>query len=149
MVELGIGATTLANNLFAKFFPATAGAPGAAKQPDGSTSFDLRSMVDWRHAAKQGEAARSSRAVTEHASVSTDPGMAAALPLTSLPPALLAKLFEVKAQLSTEEQSTLMQMLSALPPGEVTLISAQLEPMTTDAIVAMIRRELAVPGKEA
>jgi hypothetical protein len=63
--------------------------------------------------------------------------------LASLPPDLVRKVFAVREQLSTEEQSRLMQLLSAIPPEELPAIAAQLEPMSTDEVLAMLRTQLA------
>ncbi len=67
--------------------------------------------------------------------------------LAALPPALVRKLLEVRAQLSTAEQEQLMQLLSAMPPDELPAIAASLESMSTDEVVATVRKQLAAPGK--
>ncbi len=136
LMELGLGVVTMVNNLFAKF-----SAPGAAKA-DAPTKFDLRSVLDWRHAAKQGEVGRSSRGAENVTSLKT-----AAEVMAALPPDLVRKLFEVRAHLSADEQSRLMQLLSAIPPDELPAIASQLEPMSTDDVIAMVRKQLPTPTK--
>jgi hypothetical protein len=143
LMELGLGVVTMVNNLFAKFSaPAVAKTDGPAK-PDAPTKFDLRSVLDWRHAAKLGEAARSTPALAEGAPSIQSPAAA----LAALPPNLVRKLFDVRAQLSADEHSQLMKLLSAIPPDELPAIAAELEPMSTDEVLAMVRKQLAAPVK--
>ncbi len=136
LMELGLGVVTMVNNLFAKF-----SAPAAAPKSDEPTKFDLRSVLDWRHAAKQGEVARSSLGAGEYVTSLKSPAEV----MAALPPDLVRKLFEVRAQLSADEQSRLMQLLSAIPPDELPAIAAQVEPMSTDEVIAMVRKQIATP----
>lgn len=124
-MELGLAVVTLINNFMSRFPSVSAPKPGGAK-------LDVKSLFDWRHAAKQGDAARSSLAPGDSAPSFNTPGEM----LAALPPDLVRKLFEVRAQLSAEEQSQLMHLLSAIPPGELPAIAAQLEPMSTDEVLA-------------
>jgi hypothetical protein len=41
----------------------------------------------------------------------------------------------------------MMQLLSAIPPDDLPAIAAQLEPMSTDEVIAMVRRQLAASVK--
>lgn len=43
--------------------------------------------------------------------------------MASLPPALVSKVFAVRAQLTGEEQSRLIQLLSVMPPEELVAIA--------------------------
>src|SRR5262249_41379049 len=117
--------------------------PSGSAPKQGGAKLDLRSLFDWRHAAKQGEAARPSLAPAETAPRFKTPAEA----LAALPPELVHKLFEVRAQLTADEQSQLMHLLAAIPPDELPAIAAQLEPMSTDEVIAMVRKQLATPVK--
>jgi hypothetical protein len=135
-MELGLAVVTLINNFMTR--PTAVAAP---KQE--GAKFDARSLFDWQHAARRGEAARAADDATETAPRfnSTAEVMAA------LPPDLVRKVFEVRGQLTPDEQSQLMQLLSAIPPDEMPAIAAQLEPMSTEEVVAMLRTQLATPVK--
>jgi hypothetical protein len=138
-MELGLAVVTLINNFMSQF----KGSGAAPKQ--GAAKLDVRSLFDWQHAAQQGEAARSSVATVENAPRprTTAEGMA------SLPPALVSKVFAVRAQLSAEEQSRLMQLLSVMPPDELVAIAASFESMSTEEVLATVRSQIAVPVKGA
>ena len=131
-MELGLAVVTLINNFMGRF-----PAGGAPKQ--GGAKFDLKSVFNWRHAAEQGAAARSSLAPGDSVGSFKTPGEM----LAALPPDLMRKLLEVRAQLTAEEQAQLMQLLSAIPPDELPAIAAQLEPMSTDDVLAVLRTQLA------
>jgi hypothetical protein len=131
-MELGLAVVTLINNFMGRF-------PAGGPPKQGGAKFDLKSVFNWRHAAEQGAAARSSLAPGDGAPSFKTPGEM----LAALPPDLMRKLLEVRAQLTAEEQSQLMQLLSAIPPEELPAISAQLEPMSTDDVLAMLRTQLA------
>jgi len=131
-MELGLAVVTLINNFMSRF-----PSGGAAKQ--GGPKLDLKSLFNWQHAAGQGAAARSSLAAGDCAPSVQTPGEM----LASLPPDLTRKLFEVHGQLSADEQSKLMQLLAAIPPDELPAIAAQLAPMSTDDVLAMLRNQLA------
>lgn len=135
-MELGLAVVTLINNFMSR--PAAVAAP----KQDGA-KFDARSLFDWQHAARRGDEARAQHGATETAPRfnSTAEVMAA------LPPDLVRKVFEVRGQLTPDEQSQLMQLLSAIPPDELPAIAAQLEPMSTEEVVAMLRTQLATPAK--
>jgi hypothetical protein len=135
-MERGLAVVTLINNFMTR--PAAVAAP----KQDGA-KFDARSVFDWQHAARRGEAARAAHGATETAPhfKSTAEVMAA------LPPDLVRKVFEVRGQLTSDEQSQLLQLLSAIPPDELPAIAAQLEPMSTEEVVAMLRTQLATPVK--
>jgi hypothetical protein len=137
-MELGLAVVTLINNFMSRFPAGTAPKQGGAK-------FDLKSLFDWRHAAKQGDAVRSSLAPGDSAPTFKTPGEV----LAALPPDLVRKLFEVRAQLSAEEQSQLMQLLSAIPPDELAGIAASLGSMSTDEVLATVRTQLNAMGKGA
>ncbi len=130
-MELGLGIVTLINNFMSRFPSGGAPKPGGAK-------LDLKSLFNWQHAAKQGDAARSSLALGDSPPSSKTPREM----LAALPPDLVRKLFAVREQLSAEEQSQLMQLLSAIPPDELPAIAAQLEPMSTVEVLAMLRTQL-------
>lgn len=138
-MELGLAVVTLINNFMSQF----KGAAGAPKQ--GAAKLDARSLFDWRHAAQQGEAARSSVAIVEDA---PRPRTTAEV-MASLPPALVSKVFAVRAQLSAEEQSQLMQLLSVMPPEELVAIAASFESMSTEEVLATVRSQIAVLVKGA
>jgi hypothetical protein len=131
-MELGLAVVTLINNFMGRFPSGGAPKPGGAK-------FDLKSVLNWRHAAEQGAAARSSLASVDSAPSVKTPGEM----LASLPPELTRKLFEVHGQLSADEQSKLMRLLSVIPPEELPAIAAELAPMSTDDVLAMLRNQLA------
>jgi hypothetical protein len=131
-MELGLAVVTLINNFMGRFPSGGAPKPGGAK-------FDLKSVLNWRHAAEQGAAARSSLASGDCAPSVKTPGEM----LASLPPELTRKLFEVHGQLSADEQSRLMRLLSVIPPEELPAIAAELAPMSTDDVLAMLRNQLA------
>lgn len=135
-MELGLAVVTLINNFMTR--PAAVAAP---KQ--GGAKFDARSLFDWQHAARQGEAARASHGSAETARHFKSPAEV----MAALPPDLVRKLFDVRAQLTADEQSQLMQLLSAIPPDELPSIATQLEPMSTEEVVAMVRTQLATPAK--
>jgi hypothetical protein len=137
-MELGLAVVTLINNFMSRF-------PAGAAPKQGGAKFDLKSLFDWRHAAKQGDAARSSLAPADSAPTLKTPGEV----LAALPPDLVRKLFEVRAQLSAEEQSKLMQLLSAIPPDELSTIAASLGSMSTDEVLATVRTQLTAMGKGA
>ena len=131
-MELGLAVVTLINNFMGRF-------PSAGAQKQGGAKFDLKSVLNWRHAAEQGAAARSSLASGDGAPSVKTPGEM----LASLPPELTRKLFEVHGQLSADEQSKLMRLLSVIPPEELPAIAAELAPMSTDDVLAMLRNQLA------
>jgi hypothetical protein len=132
-MELGLAVVTLINN-----FMSSRATTGSAPKQSG-TKFDVKSLFDWRHASKQGEEARASLGPAESAPRFKTPAEA----MAALPPDLVRKLFEVRAQLSADEKSQLMQVLSSIPPDELPAIAAQLEPMSTDEVLAMVRQQLA------
>ena len=132
-MELGITLANLANN-----FMARPSATLSGSKPEGS-GFDVRSLFDWRRAAKQGEAAKASLGGAPDRPSFASPGEA----LAALPPELLRKLFEVRAQLSTDEQSRLMQLVSAFPPDELPAIATQMESLSADELLATIRKHIA------
>lgn len=131
-MELGLAVVTLINSFMGRF-------PAGGPPKQGGSKFDVKSLFDWRHAAKQGDAARSSLAPGDGAPSFKTPGEM----LAALPPDLMRKLLDVRAQLTAEEQSQLMHLLSAIPPDELPAIAAQLEPMSTDDVLAMLRTQLA------
>jgi hypothetical protein len=131
-MELGLAVVTLINNFMGRF-------PSGGAPKQGGAKFDLKSVLNWRHAAEQGAAARSSLASGDCAPSVRTPGEM----LASLPPELTRKLFEVHGQLSADEQSKLMRLLSVIPPDELPAIAAQLAPMSTDDVLAMLRNQLA------
>jgi hypothetical protein len=137
-MELGLAVVTLINNFMGRF-------PSGSAPKQGGAKLDLKSLFDWRHAAKQGDAARSSLAPAESTPTFKTPGEV----LAALPPDLVRKLFEVRAQLSAEEQSKLMQLLSAIPPDELSTIAATLGSMSTDEVLATVRTQLTAMGKGA
>ncbi len=148
LMEFGLGVVTLVNNLFAKLSPQGPKAGASTKadtQPksEASTKFDLKSVIDWRHAAKQGEAARLSSGESSPSPKTPTELMAA------LPPNLVRKLLEVRTQLSADEQSRLMQLISAMPQDELPAIAAALESMSIDELLATVRTHLATPVKGA
>jgi len=118
-------------------------APSPAAPKQGGAKFDARSLFDWQHAARQGEAARASHGATETAPHFKSPSAV----MAALPPDLVRRLFDVHAQLTADEQQQLMQLLSSIPPDELPAIAAQLEPMSTDEVVATLRTQLAPPVK--
>ena len=63
--------------------------------------------------------------------------------MAALPPDLVRKLFEVRGQLTADEQSQLMQLLAAIPSAELPAVAAQLGPMSADDVLAMVRKHLA------
>lgn len=130
-MELGLAIVTLINNFMGRF-------PSGGVPKQGGAKFDLKSVFNWRHAAEQGAAARSSLAPGDGVASFKRPGEM----LAALPPDLMRKLLEVRAQLTAEEQSQLMQLLSAIPPDELPAIAAQLEPMSTEDVLAMLRAQL-------
>jgi hypothetical protein len=67
--------------------------------------------------------------------------------MASLPPALVSKVFAVRAQLSAEEQSRLMQLLSVMPPEELVAIAGSFESMSTEDVLTTVRNQIAVPVK--
>lgn len=138
-MELGLAVVTLINNFMSQF----KGSGSAQKQ--GAGKLDVRSLFDWQHAAQQGEAARSSDAAVENA---PRPRTTAEV-MASLPPALVSKVFAVRAQLSADEQSRLMQLLSVMPPEELVAIAASFESMSTEEVLATVRSQIAVPVKGA
>lgn len=140
LMELGLGVVTLVNNLFAKFSPA---GKSESTKAESTSKLDPRSVFDWRHAAQLGEAARSSTAPAAPRNKSPAEALAA------LPPDVVRKVFDVKALLSTDEQSRLMQMISAMPPDEWPAIAASMESMTTEEVVETVRRFLVTPGNES
>jgi hypothetical protein len=131
-MELGIAVVTLINNFMSRF-------PSGAAAKQGGAKFDMRALFDWRRAAKLGEAARSPSEPAETAPSIKTPAEA----MAALPPELLRKLLEVRAQLTADEQVTLMQLLSVIPPDELPAIAAQLESMPMDEVLAMVRKQLA------
>jgi hypothetical protein len=131
-MELGLAVVTLINNFMGRF-------PAGGPPKPGGAKFDLKSVLNWRHAAEQGAAARSSLAPGDGAPSFKTPGEM----LAALPPDLMRKLLDVRAQLTAEEQSQLIPLLSAIPPDELPAIAAQLEPMSTDDVLAMLRTQLA------
>lgn len=131
-MELGLAVVTLINS----FMSQRSSLASASKQV--APKFDVRSVLDWRHAAKQGEAGRSMLGATDTPSFKTP-----AEAMAALPPDVVRKLLEVRAQLTADEQSQLMQLLSAIPPDELPAIAAELEPMSTDKVLAMLRTQLA------
>lgn len=135
-MELGLAVVTLINNFMSRF-------PSGSAPKQGGTKFDVRSLFDWRHASKQGEEARASLGPAETEPRFKSPAEA----MAALPPDLVRKLFEVRAQLSADEQSQLMQLLSAIPPDELPAIAAQLESMSTDEVLVMVRKQLGAPVK--
>lgn len=138
-MELGLAVVTLINNFMSQF----KGSGSAPKQ--GAAKLDVRSLFDWRHAAEQGEAARSSDEAVENA---PRPRTTAEV-MASLPPALVSKVFAVRAQLTADEQSRLMQLLSVMPPEELVAIAASFESMSTEEVLATVRSQIAVPVKGA
>lgn len=130
-MELGLAVVTLINNFMGRFPPGGAPKPGGAK-------FDLKSVLNWRRAGEQGAAARSSLASGDCAPSVKTPGEMFA----SLPSELTRKLFEVHGQLSADEQSKLMRLLSVIPPEELPAIAAELAPMSTEDVLAMLRNQL-------
>lgn len=136
-MELGLAVVTLINNFMSRF-PASGSKQGGGK-------FDVRSVLDWRRASKQGEAARSTLEPAKEAPSFSSPAEL----LAALPPDLVRKLFEVRAQLSTDEQAQLMQLLAAMPADELPAIAASLQAMSTDEVLATIRKQLASPEKGA
>lgn len=143
LMEFGLGVVTLVNNLFTKLGAPPAPKAGASPKSDAAPKFDLRSVFDWRHASKQGAQARASLGPAE----TTPQFKTSAEAMAALPPDIVRKLFEVRAQLTADEQSQLMQLLSVIPPDDLPAIAAQLEPMSTDEVVAMVRNQLATPMK--
>lgn len=138
-MELGLAVVTLINNFMSQF-----SGSGSAPKPN-AAKLDVRSLFDWQHAAQQGEAGRSSDAAVENA---PRPRTTAEV-MASLPPALVRKVFAVRAQLSADEQSRLMQLLSVMPPEELMAIAASFESMSTDEVLATVRSQIAVPVKGA
>jgi hypothetical protein len=138
-MELGLAVVTLINSFMSQF----KGSGSAPKQSAGK--LDVRSLFDWQHAAQQGEAARSSDAAIENP---PRPRTTAEV-MASLPPALVSKVFAVRAQLSADEQSRLMRLLSVMPAEELVAIAASFESMSTDEVLATVRSQIAVPVKEA
>lgn len=135
-MELGLAVVTPINNFMSR--PAAVAAP---KQE--GAKFDARSLFDWQHAARRGDEARA-----QHSGTETAPRFnSTAEVMAALPPDLVRKVFEVRGQLTPDEQSQLMQLLSAIPPDELPAIAAQLEPMSTEEVVAMLRTQLATPVK--
>ena len=132
-MELGLSVVTLINNFMSRF--PSGGSP--AKQ--GGAKFDVKSLFDWRHASKIGEEARASLGPAETAPHFKTPAEA----MAALPPDLVRKLFEVRGQLTADEQSQLMQLLAAIPPDELPAVAAQLGPMSADDVLAMVRKHLA------
>jgi hypothetical protein len=138
-MELGLAVVTLINNFMSQF-------KGSGSEPkQNAGKLDVRSLFDWQHAAEQGEAARSSDAVVENA---PRPRTTAEV-MASLPPALVSKVFAVRAQLSADEQSRLMQLLSVMPAEELVAIAASFDSMSTDEVLATVRSQIAVPVKGA
>ncbi len=135
-MELGLAVVTLINNFVSRSSAASAPKQGGAK-------FDVRSLFDWRHASNQSKEARASLGPAETAPTSKSPAEV----LAALPPALVRKLLEVRAQLSTAEQEQLMQLLSVMPPDELPTIAASLESMSTDEVLATVRKQLVAPVK--
>ena len=145
LMEFGLGVVTLVNNLFAKLGAPAAVAPKAGTSPktDASTKFDLKSVINWNHASKQGEAARAAATIEKPLTTKSPAEV-----LASLPPELVRKLLEVKALLTTDEQSRMMQLISVMPADELQALAASMESMTADELVATVRGYL-TPGKAA
>lgn len=135
-MELGLAVVTLINNFMSR-------APALAAPKQGGAKLDVRSLLDWRHAAKQGESARSALAPLESVPSFKSPAEL----MAALPPDLVRKLFEVRTQLTADEQSQLMQLLSAIPPDDLPAVAASLESMSTADVLTTVRQQLAAVAK--
>ncbi len=131
-MELGLSVVTLINNFMSRF-------PSGSPPKQVAAKFAVKSLFDWRHASKIGEEARASLGPAENAPHFKTPAEA----MAALPPDLVRKLFEVRGQLTADEQSQLMQLLAAIPPDELPAVAAQLGPMSADDVLAMVRKHLA------
>lgn len=137
-MDLGLAVVTLINNFMSR-------APATSGPKHGAAKLDVRSLFDWRHASKRGVAERSALGPAENASTFKSPAEV----MAALPAELVRKLFEVRAQLTADEQSQLMELLSAIPPDELPAVAASLESMSTSEVLATVRKQLAVLAKGA
>ncbi len=135
MMEFVTTVGTLANNILAQFKQASTTNEPNSKKPSG---LDLRSLVDWKHAAKQGNAERDESAKAPHAGLGSV--------LASLPPAVMMKLVEVRKHLEPDEQDRLMKLVTSIPQDELPALAATLAEMPTEELVARLRSELSNPA---
>ena len=133
LVEFGMAAMTLVNNLIETFRPGGKpdGPPGSKPPRPG---FDLRSLLDWRRAAPP---------PAEEVRTQAAPSPTEMLRLLAgLPPELMTKLRAVRELLDPDEQAKLMPFVMALAPDELAAIAAELMPRSVDEIAAMFRAEV-------
>jgi len=142
LIEFGMAAMTLVNNLIETFRGGSKTTGPTTSVGGQSTGFDLRSLLDWRKAAPQSEVSETSAGAGPR---SPEDVMRA---LASLPPELMTKLRTVREQLSADEQARMMPLLMAIGPDELPMVAAELMPKSIDEITAIFRAQLAKQVKE-
>ena len=143
LIEFGMAAMTLVNNLI-ETFRGGSKAAGSTDKQTASTGFDLRSLLDWRRAAPQ---TKSTQRESIPEAASTSPAALMRL-VASLPPELVSKLQAVRDHLTADEQARLVPLLMAIGPDELPAVAAELMPTSIDEIAATFRAELAKRAAE-
>ena len=137
LMEFGLGVINLVNNLMEQF--AKPKADGAAP----TKSFDVRSMFDWQHAAKQGRAARNANVTSGDPDASPPDISDLRALLASLPIEVSAKLMQVRQKLEPDEQAGMLTLVMNIPKADFPAIIAELTTKSADEIVALFRKQLA------
>jgi len=137
LMEFGLGVINLVNNLMEQF--AKPKADGAAP----TKSFDVRSMFDWQHAAKQGRAARNANVTSGDPDASAPDISDLRALLASMPIEVSAKLMQVRKKLEPDEQAGMLTLVMNIPKADFPAIIAELTTKSEDEIVALFRKQLA------
>jgi len=137
LMEFGLGVINLVNNLMEQFVKPKA--DGAAP----TKSFDVRSIFDWQHAAKQGRAARNANVSSGDPDASVPDISDLRALLASMPIDVSAKLMQVRQKLEPDEQAGMLTLVMNIPKADFPAIIAELTTKSADEIVALFRRQLA------